>query len=138
MHNHAHAKLEKRRQDQVGLKEHQDAARKARLGIWADGDAVDSDEEDDGEMHLSDAFKGRLAPISKENEFKVWTYLENTIDQALAKYPTTLKEDLQLLNEDIKEKKLSTNERNCLLFRKDEKKVLTFIKNCSNIVKILL
>ena len=40
------AKLEKRRQDQVGLKEHQDAARKARLGIWAYGDAVDSDEED--------------------------------------------------------------------------------------------
>jgi staphylococcal nuclease domain-containing protein 1 len=40
------AKLEKRRQDQAGLKDHQEAARQARLGIWAYGDAVDSDEED--------------------------------------------------------------------------------------------
>lgn len=40
------AKLEKRRQDQPGLKERQEAARQARVGIWAYGDAVDSDEED--------------------------------------------------------------------------------------------
>lgn len=40
------AKLEKRRQDQPGLKEHQETARQARVGIWAYGDAVDSDEED--------------------------------------------------------------------------------------------
>ena len=40
------AKLERRRQDQPGLKDHQEAAKKARIGIWAYGDAVDSDEED--------------------------------------------------------------------------------------------
>ena len=40
------AKLERRRQDQPGLKDHQEAAKKSRIGIWAYGDAVDSDEED--------------------------------------------------------------------------------------------
>lgn len=40
------AKLERRRQDQAGLKDLQEAAKAARLGIWAYGDAVDSDEED--------------------------------------------------------------------------------------------
>lgn len=40
------AKLEKRHAGRAGLKEHQEEARQARLGIWRYGDAVDSDDED--------------------------------------------------------------------------------------------
>jgi staphylococcal nuclease domain-containing protein 1 len=40
------AKLEKRRADMEGLKDEQAAARRAHLGIWRYGDAVDSDEDD--------------------------------------------------------------------------------------------
>mmetsp|Transcript_2017 Transcript_2017/g.6126 ORF Transcript_2017/g.6126 Transcript_2017/m.6126 type:complete len:896 (-) Transcript_2017:3840-6527(-) len=40
------AKLERRRQDTPGLKEEQERARNAHLGIWRYGDAVDSDEDD--------------------------------------------------------------------------------------------
>eukprot|EP00281_Chroomonas_sp_CCMP1168_P008191 CAMPEP_0206267944 /NCGR_PEP_ID=MMETSP0047_2-20121206/31432_1 /ASSEMBLY_ACC=CAM_ASM_000192 /TAXON_ID=195065 /ORGANISM="Chroomonas mesostigmatica_cf, Strain CCMP1168" /LENGTH=890 /DNA_ID=CAMNT_0053696207 /DNA_START=148 /DNA_END=2823 /DNA_ORIENTATION=+ len=40
------AKLEKRKQDVEGLKDEQEAARKAHLNIWRYGDAADSDDED--------------------------------------------------------------------------------------------
>ena len=40
------SKLEKQHQDQLSLKEHQDAAKQMRAGMWASGDAVDADEKD--------------------------------------------------------------------------------------------
>ena len=51
-------------------------------------------EDDDDELHLSEAFKGHLDPISLQNEAAVWKHIDLLADAALAKYPTTLKEDL--------------------------------------------
>jgi endonuclease YncB( thermonuclease family) len=55
------AKLEKRRQDQAGLKQHQEAARSAHVGIWRYGDAADSDEEDNRMAQDVANAKSRLA-----------------------------------------------------------------------------
>ena len=45
---------------------------------------------------------------------------------ALSKYPTTLNEDIEMINSRID---FSENEHNCILMRISEKKVLEFYKN---------
>lgn len=42
----------------------------------------------------------------------------------MARYPTTLQEDIDLLAKDDTENTLGFNKRNCILFRKGEKEVL--------------
>lgn len=49
----------------------------------------------------------------------------------MSRYPTTLKEDLELLAKDDKEQTFTYNERNCILFRSGEKTILEFLKECS-------
>ena len=53
----------------------------------------------------------------------------------LVGYPTSLKYDIQLIQKDEKENKLSLNQKNCILYRMSEKKVLHFFVTCANKVK---
>ena len=43
------------------------------------------------------AFKGHLEVISVENELAAWDIIRKAIDDMLAKYPTTLDEDILIL-----------------------------------------
>ena len=54
------------------------------------------------------------------------------MEEALARYPTTLKEDMAILEkDDKKEETLTYNQRNCVLYRSGEKEILEFLKTCS-------
>ena len=54
--------------------------------------------------------------------------------QALAAYPQTLEEDMEIL----KREDLTFNERNCVLFRSGEKEILVFLMEMSDYVLKLL
>ena len=43
---------------------------------------------------------GHLPCISKENELAAWEHINNVIDHALSKYPTTLEQDVMILQSD--------------------------------------
>ena len=75
--------------------------------------------------------QGILPKISKENEAAAWRFINRLADRALKKYPTTLIEDVQLLNQDKGETKLTPNIRHCIMFRKTEKVILHFLKDCA-------
>ena len=47
--------------------------------------------------------------VSIENEVAAWMYIEELADKGLEAYPTTLKEDENLLEEDAKYHILNTN-----------------------------
>ena len=46
---------------------------------------------------LDNAFKGYLPMISLENEVAAWSHISKVVDKALAKYPTTMEEDYEIL-----------------------------------------
>ena len=86
----------------------------------------DSDDSDD--VDIQNVFKGtQVRPMSIHNEIKAWKKITLTCQQAIDKYPTTYEEDLKLLEEDDMEKKLTQNQRNCVLYRSGEKKILHFL-----------
>jgi len=74
-------------------------------------------------------FRGHMAVVSLDNEESVWRTIEDAVDAALAKYPTTLDEDREILDEDKTENALGKNKTNCILFRMSEKMVLLQIKD---------
>ena len=76
-------------------------------------------------------FKGYLGQFSKENELRAWQYITKVIEGALSLYSTTLEEDQQILKKDQQENHLSINERNCILYRKGEKAILHYVKDCA-------
>lgn len=87
---------------------------------------MESEDSDDGD--LQNVFKGTtIRPMSIENEVKVWNRIIQACTVQLDKYPTSYEEDLKLLEEDEKETKLTQNQRNCVLFRSGEKKILHFL-----------
>lgn len=91
---------------------------------------ADSDDSDD--VDLSDCFKAKnIKPWGLENEIKVWRRIDSLVDASLAKYETTYQEDLDLLAKDDQEKCLTYNQRNCVLFRSGEKKILHFLKDAA-------
>ena len=55
-------------------------------------------------------------------------------EEALAAYPQTLEEDMEILRRD----NLTFNERNCVLFRSGEKEILVFLIEMSDYVLKLL
>ena len=92
----------------------------------------DDSEEDPDDMDISEVFKGSLNKISLKNEVLVWKLIEKTVDESLAKYPTTIEEDIAILDKDEAENNaLGFQIRNCILYRKGEKVVLHFLKNCA-------
>jgi len=73
-------------------------------------------------------FKGlSLKVISTKNELRVWSKITAIMSESLSKYDTSLEVDEGLIEMDDKEKNLSYNERNCLLYRIGEKKILHFL-----------
>jgi len=49
----------------------------------------------------------------------------------MAKYPTTIEEDVELLEKDKANGELGPIKRNCVLYRKQEKVILLFLKYCA-------
>ena len=87
------------------------------------------------DKQLAPVFEGYLPCISKDNEAAAWRYIDKVCDEALAKYPTTLEQDVEIIEKDAEERKLSVNKRNCVLYRMTEKYVLHYLKDCANIVE---
>ena len=77
-------------------------------------------------------------PINRDIEIKVLKQLKLLCEQALAKYPTTMKEDQKIFNENKNKKDFNFNYRNCLLLLMSEKKVLNYYINfCEYCLKLL-
>ena len=79
---------------------------------------ADSDEEENN-YHP----KTCLGFISRENEIKVWTMINKKAKSTIEGYPTSIEEDEALLAQDDAENKLTSNQKNCLIFRLGEKRV---------------
>ena len=62
-----------------------------------------------------DAFHGYLPIVSVQNEIAAWKLISDTVDESLAKYPTTLDQDFELLKQNPSV--LTPNQRNCIKFR---------------------
>ena len=91
----------------------------------------DSDEDPD-DIDVQEAFKGHLDKVSKDNEERVWDLIDKVCDHALNAYETTLEEDIKILNDDDADGgKLGFNKRNCVMYRKGEKVILHFLKDCA-------
>ena len=77
-------------------------------------------------------------PINKNIEIKVLKQLKLLCEQALGKYPTTLKEDQKIYDENKNKKDFNFNYRNCLLLLMNEKNVLNYYINfCEYCLKLL-
>jgi histone-lysine N-methyltransferase SETD3 len=63
-----------------------------------------------------------ISPISVEMEIKVLNKLQQIVNEAINKYPTTIEEDRKILHSGTQ----SHNKRNCILMRMAEKEVLQF------------
>jgi Rubisco LSMT substrate-binding len=80
----------------------------------------DSDDEDD----YSKGFKAKdLPPLSLRNEGRVLQRIQNLAKEAMAKYPTSYEEDMEILKRDD----LTYNQRNSVLYRSGEKEILQFL-----------
>ena len=85
-------------------------------------------------MDLSDCFKAKnLKTWGLDLEIKVWRKIDSLVDASLSKYDTTYQEDLDVLKKDDKEKCLTYNQRNCILFTSGEKKILHFLKDTAKV-----
>ncbi|CAD8159503.1 unnamed protein product [Paramecium pentaurelia] len=71
--------------------------------------------------------------IGIKNELAMWNFIENICIHALNQYPTNLDQDLEIL----KICELTINQRNCLILRIGEKKILNFYKQFSEKMKKL-
>ena len=91
----------------------------------------DDSDQDPDDIDVQDAFKGHLLKLSKENETAVWKLIDQVCDNALAKYTTTSAEDVAILAKDDEDGALGFNRRNCVLYRKGEKAILEFLKDCA-------
>jgi histone-lysine N-methyltransferase SETD3 len=67
--------------------------------------------------------------MSIEEERKMLKYLDKLMKAHLDKYPTTIEEDLYILKKE--NLSLTYNQRNCLLMRIGEKKILHFFSKFS-------
>ena len=65
---------------------------------------------------------GNIPPDSKENELKLWKMIQKTCKSMLEDYPETYDQDFEIL----KDEKLTSNQRNCVLYRQTEKRILKF------------
>lgn len=94
------------------------------------GEDSDSDDHDD-----TKGFKAKdLPPLSIRNEKKVLEKIHTLAKTAYDKYDTSLEEDLKILERED----LTFNQRNCVLFRSGEKKILQFLMNTTQKILPLL
>ena len=79
-----------------------------------------------------------LYPINKDIEIKVLKKIKFLCEQALTRYPTTLKEDQKIYDENRNKKDFDFNYRNCLLLLINEKNVLYYYINfCEYCLELL-
>jgi hypothetical protein len=64
-------------------------------------------------FEIEKAIKGHIPAIGITNEVQTWMLIKKIGKENLAKYPTTLEEDLDLLKKDD-DNKMSLKERNCI------------------------
>ena len=62
----------------------------------------------------------------------MWKFFETNIDECLSQYPTSLEEDIAILETDDKENTLGFNKRNCVTYRKMDKLLLHEFKDTAN------
>jgi hypothetical protein len=72
--------------------------------------------------------------MSITNEIKAWTKICEVAQNQLDKYPTSYEEDEKVLEDDS----LTQNQRNCVLYRFGEKKILHFLIDTSKKIIPLL
>ena len=98
--------------------------------------AEDSDDPD----FSTQQFQGDSIPaISKRNEKRTFEKIKAMCEAALADYPQSYEEDLEILkNDDPPMSKLTFNERNMVLFRSGEKYILHFFIKLADIVLRLI
>ena len=83
----------------------------------------------------SDCFKAKnIKALGLDDETKVWLKIDSLADSALSLYGTTYQEDLDLLAKVDQEKHLTYNQRKCILYRCNEKKILHFLKDTAALV----
>ena len=78
------------------------------------------------------------AYYQKQYQAEAWREIKAIVKTALAQYPTTLEEDIIILENDLKENKLGQNKRNCIKYRKNEKIMMHFLLKCAEKVDELL
>lgn len=84
------------------------------------------------QLEFERSFIGIIDASTFENEVRAWNFLENIVDQTLANYPTSLAEDIALLEADDTEKTLGFNTRNCIMYRKLDKQLLAYWQDTIN------
>jgi hypothetical protein len=83
---------------------------------------------EDGEDEKLAAEHIVVGPQDLETEVLAWNKIQLLAEEALAKFPTSYEEDLQLLESvESGQEELSFNKQNCLKLRIGEKKLLNFI-----------
>ena len=97
----------------------------------------DSDDSDD--VDIKHVFKGtQVRPMSITNEIKAWNKIIKVAQAQLDKYPSSFEEDQTILDTDDQEHNLTQNQRNCVLYRHGEKKILHFlIDSAAKIIPLL-
>jgi len=73
-----------------------------------------------------------IPPISRGNERRSLIELRKACLRALSRFDTTLEDDLTLLRDEVRYPPFS-NERNCIIMRAGEKRVLTHYVNLANL-----
>lgn len=82
--------------------------------------------------------QNNLKSLGVKNEVKVWTSIHRLVSEYLSRFPTTLEEDLEILRDEDCCNKLTSNERNCVVFRVGEKKILRNLLDVSSRFKEVL
>ena len=65
-------------------------------------------------------------------EARTWESIKDDSEEKLARFPTSLQQDREMLQRDEHEHFLGKNKRNCVLYRKNQKVVLHFLIDCAN------
>ena len=76
--------------------------------------------------------------MSINNEIKTWNKISEVCQSMLDKYPTSFEDDQKILDDDDANHNLTQNQRNCVLYRHGEKKILHFLIDTSQKIIPLL
>ena len=92
---------------------------------------MDSDSDSDDNLDLVDVFRGHnVKYFNHESETVMWDEIKRMAAEQYAAFKDTLEYDTELLMKDDAEtnpdKKLTYNQRNCVLYRQGEKEILVF------------
>jgi AAA+ ATPase superfamily predicted ATPase len=96
------------------------------------------DQDDEGRIDANRGFKGKDLPaLSIRNEKKCLLRMKIECEKLLKGYPTTLDEDLELIEKDAEghgPNPLTESQRNSVLMRSGEKKVLKYLSDTASII----